>query len=142
MLHSQAGISLDTDVTPGVRIGYGNEPDPVTHIQALAPHHQYYKSGVSEILTLDDTIKSNPQALTQLCKGAFSMGFREFSANIASNDLVRITGYMVKRSDADKYSAQGSRTNTTGLGTEALNLTQVTQRQPRVISHEQVARYR
>ncbi len=139
MLHSQAGISLDTDVTPGVRIGYGNEPDLVTHIQALAPHHQYYVSGVSEILTLDDTIKSNPMALYQLCKGAFSLGFREFSANISSNDLVRITGYMVKRSDVKSLGEKGSRINTTGLGAEALELTQVSQRQARVVSHEFIA---
>ncbi|MCV5665342.1 DUF3029 family protein, partial [Escherichia coli] len=30
LLHAQGGISLDHDVTPGVRLPYGAEPDPVT----------------------------------------------------------------------------------------------------------------
>ena len=31
----------------------------------------------------------------QLCKAAIELGFREFTANV-SNDLMRVTGYMVK----------------------------------------------
>lgn len=137
MLHSQAGLSTDLDATPGVRIPYGTEPDPVSHILALAPHHQYYESGISEILTLDETIRNNPEAIAQLCKGAFENGFREFSANVSSNDLVRVTGYMIRRSDVDKFKAgQGSRTNTTSLGAEAVDNNAILERKPRVISHE------
>ncbi|HIF9433847.1 TPA: YjjI family glycine radical enzyme [Photobacterium damselae] len=141
LLHSQGGISCDHNVTPGIRIAYGNEPDPVTHIQSLAAQHQYYHSGVSEILTIDQTIKGNPQALMQLCKGSFQLGFREFTANVASNDLVRITGYMVKLSDIAKYEEQGSRTNTTWLGADASVNTDVMQRLPRVLSGEQMPSY-
>ena len=61
MLHAQAGLSSDGETTPGVRIPYGSEPDPVSHVQALLPHHQYYLSGVSEILTLDETVRANPR---------------------------------------------------------------------------------
>jgi len=137
MLHSQAGISSDVDVTPGVRIPYGAEPDPVTHIQALLPHHRYYDSGISEILTLEETIKNNPQALFTLCKGALAAGFREFTANVDSNDLVRVTGYMVRLSDIALYNQQqGSRTNTTVLGAEAAAGTHILERKPRVVSHE------
>lgn len=60
---------MDRGVTPGVRIPYGEEPDPASHLLALAPHHGFYHSGISEILTLDPTIRQNPQALLQLCKG-------------------------------------------------------------------------
>ncbi|WP_028866182.1 YjjI family glycine radical enzyme [Psychromonas aquimarina] len=141
LLHSQGGISLDEDVTPGVRIPYGTEPDPIAHIQALAKHHQYYTSGISEILTIDETVKSNPQAMYQLCKGALNLGFREFSANVASNDLIRVTGYMIKLSDIERFKAQGSRTNTTGLGAEAAVNTSILNRKPRVASHEQSPRY-
>jgi hypothetical protein len=56
-----------------VRIPYGEEPDPASHLLALAPHHGYYHSGISEILTLDPTIRQNPQALLQLCKGALAI---------------------------------------------------------------------
>lgn len=41
---------------------------------------------------------------------------REFTANVAGNDLVRVTGYMVRLSDLEKYREAGSRTNTTWLG--------------------------
>ncbi|WIY24996.1 YjjI family glycine radical enzyme [Parasedimentitalea psychrophila] len=140
MLHSQAGLSTDTGFTPGVRIPYGTEPDPVTHVLALAPHHQYYGSGVSEILTLDETIKANPEAVTDLCKGAFAKGFREFTANVGGNDLVRVTGYMIRLSDVAQFHAeQGSRTNTTALGAEASKQTLILQRKPRVVANELLA---
>lgn len=136
LLHSQGGLNSDVDVTPGIRIEYGTEPDPITHLMSLAPQHQYFTSGVSEILTLEPTVRSNPQAIQQLCKGAFNHGIGIFTANVASNDLVRITGYMVRMSDINKLSEQGSRTNTTALADGAIRSTHVSQRQPRVISHE------
>lgn len=141
MLHAQSGISSDKGTTPGARLTYGEEPDPVSHIMTIAGHHPYYASGISDILTIDETIKQNPQALMQLCKGAFNAGLREFTANVAGNDLVRITGYMVRLSDIARYKEQGSRTNTTGLGSEAADVTDVMKRQPRVISNEQFMRY-
>ncbi|MGD8112225.1 YjjI family glycine radical enzyme [Vibrio sp. TRT 17S01] len=136
LLHAQGGISLDKDVTPGVRIPYGTEPDPVTYIQATAQHHQYYTSGISDILTIDETVKSNPEAMFNLCKGALTFGYREFTANVASNDLVRVTGYMVKLSDIEKFAEEGSRNNTTFLGAEAANNTGILDRMPRVVSME------
>ncbi|WP_218058606.1 YjjI family glycine radical enzyme [Gilliamella sp. Occ3-1] len=140
MLHSQSGISSDRGTTPGLRIPYGHEPDPVTHIMALFKHHHYYTSGISDILTIDETIKNNPLALLQICKAAFKFGFREFTANISGNDLVRVTGYMVRLSDIKKYKQEGSRINTTFLGAEAANDVKNNSylcRKPRVISHEQ-----
>ncbi|MGJ3352720.1 YjjI family glycine radical enzyme [Providencia sp. Je.9.19] len=141
MLHAQSGISSDSETTPGARIPYGEEPDPVSHIMTVAPHHQYYVSGISDILTIDETIKQNPQALLQLCKGAFSHGMREFTANVANNDLVRVTGYMVRLSDIEKFKTEGSRNNTTWLGDEATKNCKIQSRQQRVISHEQSMRY-
>ncbi|MCX2790272.1 YjjI family glycine radical enzyme [Vibrio sp. Sgm 5] len=141
LLHAQGGISLDLDVTPGVRIPYGNEPDPVSYVQATAGHHQYYRSGISDILTIDETVKSNPEAMFNLCKGALNAGYREFTANVASNDLVRVTGYMVKLSDIAKFDAEGSRTNTTFLGAEAAKNIGILERSPRVVSHEMSPTY-
>ncbi len=140
MLHSQAGLSIDTGYTPGVRIPYGTEPDPVSHVRALAPHHAFYSSGISEILTLDETVKANPQAIRDLCKGAFANGFREFTANVGGNDLVRVTGYMIRLSDVEKFNNEaGSRTNTTALGAEAADRTDILARKPRVVAHELLA---
>ncbi|UGA54432.1 YjjI family glycine radical enzyme [Vibrio sp. VB16] len=136
LLHAQAGISLDTGATPATRISYGYEPDPITHIKATVGHHKFYPSGISDILTIDETVKSNPEAMYNLCKGALELGMREFTANVFSNDLVRITGYMVKMSDIAKYKQQGSRTNTTFLGSEAADNTEMLNRKPRVLSAE------
>lgn len=136
LLHAQGGISLDKDVTPGVRIPYGTEPDPVSYVQATVAHHQYYTSGISDILTIDETVKTNPLAMYNLAKGALQSGYREFTANVASNDLVRITGYMVKLSDIAKFDTQGSRTNTTFLGAEAAKNTAILERKPRVVAQE------
>ncbi|WP_435328634.1 YjjI family glycine radical enzyme [Vibrio hannami] len=141
LLHSQAGISLDKEVTPGVRIPYGTEPDPVSYIKTTVKHHQYYPSGISDILTIDETVKNNPEAMYNLCKGAIALGMREFTANVNSNDLVRVTGYMVKLSDIAKFKDQGSRTNTTFLGSEAADNTGILDRQPRVISQEMSPTY-
>jgi YjjI family glycine radical enzyme len=143
LLHSQAGLSDDVEATPGVRIPYGTEPDPVSHVRALAPHHQYYDAGISEILTVDESVTNNPEALVQLCKGAFASGFREFTVNVASNDLVRVTGYMVRHSDNRKFrDQQGSRTNTTVLGAEAAKMTGILDRKPRVVGNELYPGYR
>ena len=141
LLHAQSGISADIGTTPGARLPYGDEPDPVSHLLAVAPHHAHYPAGISDILTLDETVKRNPQAVMQLCLGAFKVGMREFSANVSGNDLVRVTGYMVRLSDLEKYRADGSRTNTTWLGEEAARNTRILERQPRVVSHEQQMRF-
>ena len=136
LLHSQAGLSTDEDATPGTRIKYGCEPGVIEHIKALAEHHQYYRSGISDILTIEETVKANPEAMYQLCRGALSLGMREFTANVASNDLVRVTGYMIKLSDIKAFRDSGSRKNTTVLGAEAAEKTGILDRQPRVISRE------
>ena len=136
LLHSQGGLSVDRGVTPGVRIPYGEEPDPASHVLALAPHHGYYHSGISEILTLEPTIRQNPQALLQLCKGALAIGMREFTANVADSDLVRVTGYMIRKSDVARFAEEGSRLQTTCLGAEASDVTAIRQRAPRVVANE------
>jgi len=141
LLHAQGGISLDRGVTPGVRIAYGHEPDPVSYVLANAAHHAFYTAGVSDILTIDETVKNNPEAMFNLCKGALAAGYREFTANVAGNDLVRITGYMVRLSDIARYAQQGSRSNTTFLGAEAASNTDVLQRKARVVSMETTPLY-
>lgn len=141
LLHAQSGISSDCDTTPGARIPYGEEPDPITHLLAVAPHHACYQAGISDILTLDGTIRQNPAALQQLCLGAFAAGMREFSANVGGNDLVRVTGYMVRWSDIEKYRAEGSRINSTWLGEEAARNAGILDRQARVVSHEHAMRF-
>lgn len=141
LLHAQSGISSDRGTTPGARLPYGQEPDPVSHLLTVAPHHAYYPAGISDILTLDPTVQSNPQALMQLCLGAFSVGMREFTANVAGSELVRVTGYMVRKSDLERFQREGSRLNTTWLAEEAARNSGMLERRARVISHEQQMRF-
>ncbi|WP_411900196.1 glycyl radical enzyme domain-containing protein, partial [Salmonella enterica] len=67
LLPAQSGISSDIGTTPRARLPYGDEPDPITHLQTVAPHHSFYHSGISAILTPDQTFKRKPHASVQLC---------------------------------------------------------------------------
>ncbi len=61
---------------------------------------------------------------------------------MASNDLVRVTGFMVRLSDIRKFNEkQGSRTNTTVLGAEAVDNVGILDRRPRVFGNEHYAGY-
>lgn len=77
----------------------------------------------------------------QLCLGAFSVGMREFTANVAGSELVRVTGYMVRKSDLERFQREGSRLNTTWLAEEAARNSGMLERRARVISHEQQMRF-
>ena len=61
---------------------------------------------------------------------------REFTANVADSDLVRVTGYMIRKRDVVRFAAEGSRLQTTSLGAEASELTGIRQRAPRVVANE------
>ena len=115
-LHSQSGIDLDHDVTAGTRIPVGSEPPLVDHLLTVAPHHKWFASGVSDVLAFDDTAKRNPQAVVDVIRGAFAVGMRDFTFNLDSNDFVRITGYLVRKSDLAKLPAEGARHASTYLG--------------------------
>ena len=98
-LHSQSGIDLDHDVTAGTRIPVGDEPDLLQHLATCAPHHQYFASGISDIFHMDETAVRNPQAIVDIIRGAFRQGMRDFTFNLDNNEFVRITGYLVRKSD-------------------------------------------
>ncbi|WP_028115220.1 YjjI family glycine radical enzyme [Ferrimonas senticii] len=137
VFHSQSGISSDAEETAGTRIPVGTEPDTVSHIKSLAPLHKYFDGGVSDIFPLEPTVRSNPEALTRLVKGGFKLGLRIFTANLSDVDLIRITGFMVRRSDIEKQRQQAERHNSTVLGTEAVDVVKILDRQFRTVSHEQ-----
>ncbi|MBY6016721.1 YjjI family glycine radical enzyme [Halomonas denitrificans] len=137
MLHAQSGISCDTEETAGTRIPIGEEPDPASYIRATARMHTYFQAGVSDILGFDPTIRRNPEALTRLIKGGFRLGMRVFTANLSDSDLVRVTGFLVKKSDIEKYRQQAERHTSTALGLEAVDVGQILSRQARTLNHEQ-----
>ena len=136
VLHAQSGISEDIDVTAGARLKIGSEPEVVDHVMAVSQHHHLFAGGISDIFALDPTVRANPQAIVDVTRGAFGQGLREITFNVAGCDLVRVTGYMVRLSDIEKWRNEGSRLNSTVLGAESVENWHLLDRTPRVISHE------
>lgn len=136
--HSQSGIDLDLGVTAGTRIPIGDEPELYQHIMAVAPHHCKFSAGVSDIFHFDNTVVNNPAAAMDIIKGAFRQGMRDFTFNLADSEFVRVTGYLVRRSDVEQYRReQRSRYSSTVLGSNAIENQGILQRKKRVVSHEQ-----
>lgn len=125
-LHSQSGIDLDIGVTAGTRIPIGTEPPLISHLKTVARHHHLFQSGISDVLSFDDTAIGNPQAIVDVIRGAFKSGMRDFTFNLDSNDFIRITGYLVRKSDLAK--SPSARHSSTYLGAGAIAGSHVDQR--------------
>ncbi len=105
MLHAQVGTDLDVNTSPGTRIAIGDEPlDLYAHIRQAAQFHKYFPSGTGDIFPFDSTTVKNPASIVDIIKGAFKVGMRYFSTYTQDSDVIRITGYLVKRSDIEKLS--------------------------------------
>ena len=103
-LHAQAGLSTDHGVTSGIRIVVGDEPENIAdHLRHSARFHKYFPTGCSDIFPFESTTKNNPAAVLDIIKGAFSIGDKYMAIYQSDGDLVRITGYLAKRSDIEKY---------------------------------------
>ncbi|MDC7235459.1 MAG: YjjI family glycine radical enzyme [Spirochaetales bacterium] len=102
LLHAQVGIDNDKGSSPGCRIPVGEEPETLPHILQSAPFHKYFPSGTGDIFVFDQTWKNKPEALADIVRGAMASGLRYFSAYSEDCDVVRVTGYLVKRSEMDK----------------------------------------
>lgn len=106
-LHAQAGFADQVGITPGVRIKVGDEPEVFyDHLRHSARMHRFFNSGVSDIFPVEPTAKSNPDAVLDVIKGAFALDDKYLSFYSSEGDLVRITGFLVKRSEMEKF-AQG-----------------------------------
>ena len=108
----------------------------VDHILTVAPHHRRFPAGISDIFALERSVRANPEALTDVTKGAFQQGMREITFNVEGSDLVRVTGYMVRLSDIEKLRQGASRINSTGLGADSVENWHLLDRIPRVIGME------
>ena len=138
-LHSQSGIDLDIGVTAGTRIPIGTEPPLIEHLKTVGRHHHLFQSGISDVLSFDETAVKNPQAVVDVIRGAFANGMRDFTFNLDSNDFIRITGYLVRKSDLAKMPS--ARHGSTYLGAGSVADSKVDQRNvKRVMSHESAPR--
>lgn len=105
VLHAQVGIDRDIGISPGARIAVGDEIGLYDHLRHAGQFHPYFPSGAGDIFPFEETAKNNPSAMLDIIKGSFRLGLRYFSAYASNSDVVRITGYLVKRSDLEKLAA-------------------------------------
>ena len=137
LLHSQAGLDSDDGFTAGTRIPVGTEPPLLKHLLTVAPLHRWFPSGVSDVLAFDETAVRNPQACVDVIRGAFAERMRDVTFNLDSNDFVRITGYLVRKSDLAKLPEDGARHGSTFLGAGSMQRSHLDDRVvKRVISGE------
>lgn len=118
LLHAQVGLDSDQGITSGVRIPIGDEPVSFAdHLRHSSKFHHYFPAGVGDIFPIASNVHQNPAALLDVVKGAFSLGVQYMSFYSADTDLIRITGFLVKRSEMEKYRKhEAVLQNTTQLG--------------------------
>jgi len=105
LLHAQVGISSDVGISPGTRIPIGEEPEELLdHLKVLAKFHKYFPSGTGDLFPVDLTVNRNHEFILDIIKGSFKMDLRYLSFYSSDSDVVRVTGYLVKRSEMEKLT--------------------------------------
>lgn len=106
-LHAQVGIDSDgMDDSPGTRIPIGVEPPMLQQLEVNEMFHPYFPTGTGDIFKFEETYLNTPDAILPIIKGSFERGLRYFSGYLENNDVVRVTGYLVKKSEIEKLRAQ------------------------------------
>lgn len=132
LLHAQVGIETDFGISPGCRIPIGEEPALHEHLLQSALFHKYFPSGIGDVFSFDETVKNNPAYLLDIIKGGFSAGLRYISFYASDSDLIRITGYLVKKSDIERLQKGGQALHdTVALGLGAVQNSRVLERKVR-----------
>ena len=120
LLHAQVGIAEDQNITPGTRIPIGEEPEElIDQLNVLCRFHKYFPSGTGDIFPIDMTVHRNPEFVLDIIKGSFRKDLRYLSFYSSDSDVIRVTGYLVKRSELEKLdngSAVLQDTTALGLG--------------------------
>jgi YjjI family glycine radical enzyme len=124
LLHAQVGASIDEEDkfnTPAHRVKVGQEPTLIDHLRHSAPFHQYFPSGTGDLFAFDNTYVDHPGAVVDIIDGAFESGYRYITTYMKNTDLIRVTGYLVKKSEVEKLrNNQAVLRDTTvfGMGTD------------------------
>lgn len=107
LMHAQVGASLSEEDyynTPAHRVKIGDEPILPLHIKQAAPFHEYFTSGTGDLFALDETYLNKTEAVLDIIEGAFEIGARYITTYLNNTDLMRVTGYLIKKSEALKVS--------------------------------------
>ena len=117
-LHAQVGIDIDgMDDAPGTRIPIGAEPTILEQLEVNEKFHKYFPTGTGDIFKFEETYLKTPEAILPIIKGSLANGLRYFSGYLENNDVVRVTGYLVKKSEIEKLNKrQQSLNNVTVFG--------------------------
>ena len=118
LLHAQVGIAEDINVTPGTRIPIGEEPEElIDQLMVINKFHRYFPSGTGDIFPIDITVHRNPDYVLDIVRGAFQQDIRYLSFYGSDSDVIRVTGYLAKRSEIEKLkSGSAVLQDTTALG--------------------------
>ena len=119
--HAQSGINADQDSTPGVRFRPGLEPSLPAQVALQARLQAAFDTGVSEILLFEPSARKSPEGVLRIVRAALAQGVRILAVGSSDSDLVRVSGYLVKRADLDRVqTGENLREETANLGEEAL----------------------
>ncbi len=105
LLHAQVGASINDEDkvnTPAHRVRVGEEPPLIDHLKQSAPFHQYFPSGTGDLFAFDQTSLDHLDAVLDIIKGSFVSGYRYITTYLKNTDLIRVTGYLVKKSEVEK----------------------------------------
>ena len=116
MLHAQVGAEHDEGTSPGARIAIGSEIELYDHVRQAGLYHPYFTSGVGDIFPFDETALNNPKAVLDVFKGAFQSNMRYISTYLNDGDLIRVTGFLVKKSEVFAHEAGAQVINETAGG--------------------------
>ncbi|MBE2895942.1 YjjI family glycine radical enzyme [Pasteurellaceae bacterium HPA106] len=106
LLHAQVGASCheeDKANTPAHRIKVGQEPTLLAHLKQSAPFHQYFPSGTGDLFAFDQTYVDHLDAVVDIIDGAFALNYRYITTYLKNTDLIRVTGYLVKKSEVERF---------------------------------------
>jgi YjjI family glycine radical enzyme len=119
--HAQSGIATDSDTTPGVRFQPGQEPELPAQVALSARLQAAFDTGASEILLFEPSAREQPEGLLRIVRAALGQGLRLLAIGSSDSELVRVTGYLVKRTEVERLRAGlPVRADSTALGEEAL----------------------
>ena len=91
-------------VSPGTRIPIGVEPTMLEQLEVNEIFHKYFPTGTGDIFKFEETYIKTPEAILPIIKGSLANGLRYFSGYLENNDVVRVTGYLVKKSEIEKLN--------------------------------------
>lgn len=106
LLHAQVGASMheeDRANAPAHRVRVGEEPTLLAHLKQSAPFHQYFPSGTGDLFAFDQTYTDHLDAVVDIIDGAFAQGYRYITTYLKNTDLIRVTGYLVKKSEVERF---------------------------------------